>query len=583
MKETFFKKIDEWHLELLGILVIAVILSPILYLCVRDGNGSAIFQMHDQFDETILNYVFTAKYFGADIYDQMMCGVPAEALKPFCILFLPLYKIFSVYTAFLLQYIIVVITAFYGMYFCVKKLTGSSVASLIAATVFSFLPVHSVYGNVVMGTPLLIYSVLNVRENSKKSNIIGVIGIIFYGLSTSLVLSGWFALAVLFFAFVAVSIANKKVDRGILISFGILLIIYVACNVDLLINLVSSNRFVSHRVEYALSNDGVPFMESFVGIMTKGNYVFEAESKHIFIIFPIAVALILLVCVKRIRKNDKYHYVKNYIMLISSVMGLAFLYAFLGTGIVVRIKQKLPGMLSSFNITRVYYFLPGIMYILFGVSCAIIIKSLSDKLSILAYMLTIALSTPSLLYIVKDHNGIFYQNINQINNGQSITGYITMKNLYSEELMTSIEESIGKEKSSYRVVNIGISPVVALMNGFYTIDGYSNNYSLEYKHQFREVIADELELNEYVKAYFDLWGNRCYVFYHEWGDAYMIGKNFSGQISDLHLNMNKLKEMNCQYIFSSAEIVECKQYGLEYLGDFSDNISYWHIWVYKVN
>ena len=61
------------------------------------------------------------------------------------------------------------------------------------------------------------------------------------------------------------------------------------------------------------------------------------------------------------------------------------------------------------------------------------------------------------------------------------------------------------------------------------------------------------------------------------------GEKFSGQILDLNLNMDKLKEMNCQYIFSAAEIVECGQYGLDYVGDFSDNTSYWHIWVYRVN
>ena len=60
-----------------------------------------------------------------------------------------------------------------------------------------------------------------------------------------------------------------------------------------------------------------------------------------------------------------------------------------------------------------------------------------------------------------------------------------MRNLYSEDLMETISERIGKDMSTYRVVHIGISPVAALMHGFYTIDGYSNNYPLEYKKAFR--------------------------------------------------------------------------------------------------
>ena len=55
--------------------------------------------------------------------------------------------------------------------------------------------------------------------------------------------------------------------------------------------------------------------------------------------------------------------------------------------------------------------------------------------------------------------------------------------------MQEIDDAIGRDKSTYRVAHLGISPAPALMHGFYTVDGYSNNYPLEYKHRFREVIA----------------------------------------------------------------------------------------------
>lgn len=579
MKESFFRKIDKMHLEIFGPLIIAAILFPVIYLCICQGSGSAIFQMHDQLDETILNYVFTAKYFGSDAYEQMMCGIPSEGLKPFSVIFVPLYMIFDVYNAFLIQHVIVVITAFFGMYFCIKELTGSSVAGIISATAFSLLPVHSIYGNVVMGTPLLIFSLLEVRKSSKLSKTIGIVGVMYYGLSTGFVLSGWVALVFIFVAFIVCSFTYKKIDKNILISWLVLLAVYILCNIDLIVEAFSVNAFESHRAEYAL-NEGGKFLDNFFGILAKGNFVFEAESKHLLIIIPAAVALILLTFVKKTRKSDAINYVKLYVAVISSILGLAFLFAFSDTGFVNHIMDKLPGMLSSFNITRVYYFIPGAMYILLGISCAIIIRSLSDKASIIAYMSAVALAMPLLLSLVKDKDGIFYQNINQINNGQGVTGYMTMKNIYSESLMATIEDAIGKDMSSYRIVNIGISPVAALMHGFYTIDGYSNNYPLEYKHRFREIIAEELELNDYTKAYFDLWGNRCYAFPHELNGAYMVGKDSAGQIMDLHLNFGKMKEMNCRYIFSAVEITEYEKYGLDFVGDYTDDSSFWHIWVY---
>ena len=72
--------------------------------------------------------------------------------------------------------------------------------------------------------------------------------------------------------------------------------------------------------------------------------------------------------------------------------------------------------------------------------------------------------------------------------------------------MQEIDDAIGRDKSTYRVAHLGISPAPALMHGFYTVDGYSNNYPLEYKHRFREVIAPEIEKNEEVRVYFDTWG-----------------------------------------------------------------------------
>lgn len=78
----------------------------------------------------------------------------------------------------------------------------------------------------------------------------------------------------------------------------------------------------------------------------------------------------------------------------------------------------------------------------------------------------------------------FYENVNQWNNGSGVTGYISWESYYAKELMQEIDEAIGRDKSEYRVAHLGISPAPSLMYGFYTVDGYSNNYPLEYKHRF---------------------------------------------------------------------------------------------------
>ena len=158
-----------------------------------------------------------------------------------------------------------------------------------------------------------------------------------------------------------------------------------------------------------------------------------------------------------------------------------------------------------------------------------------------------------------------------------------MKNLYAEDVMQEIEDTIGEDIDSYRVAHLGMCPVAALIHGFNTIDGYSNNYPLSYKHEFREIIADELELSEFNKSYFDDWGNRCYLLYHEWANSYMLSKYYQGSVDDLHLNYDKMKEMNCKYIFSAAPITDCEQYNLSAIGAFDSSVSYWRVYVYKIN
>ena len=153
----------------------------------------------------------------------------------------------------------------------------------------------------------------------------------------------------------------------------------------------------------------------------------------------------------------------------------------------------------------------------------------------------------------------------------------------SDMLMQEIEETIGEDIDTYRVAHLGMCPVASLIHGFGTIDGYSNNYPLSYKHEFREIIKDELELSEFNKAYFDDWGNRCYLLYHEWANSYMLSKYYQGSVDDLHLNFDKMKEMNCKYIFSAVPITDCEQYGLEFMGAFDSNISYWRVYLYKID
>jgi hypothetical protein len=155
---------------------------------------------------------------------------------------------------------------------------------------------------------------------------------------------------------------------------------------------------------------------------------------------------------------------------------------------------------------------------------------------------------------------------------------------YAEDVYSQIDAFIGEDKSEYRTVSLGITPAAALYNGFYCLDGYSNFYPLEYKHEFRQVIEKELEKSDELRVYFDLWGNRCYLFNGETGNYMMIPASNGGSFNHLELNTQKLYEMGGRYIFSALPIENAEDMNLKLLRDepFKTDTSYYSIWLYEI-
>lgn len=200
----------------------------------------------------------------------------------------------------------------------------------------------------------------------------------------------------------------------------------------------------------------------------------------------------------------------NFLLLIV----IALFYAFCHSSVIVNLKNSMTGFLHYFQIERFYWLYPALWYLEFALSAAVLWRTPvpgTGRRMLVGKLAAICICLLPTLQLLKVNSGM-YLNVNQINNGSGITGYISWESWFAEDLMQEIDDAIGRDKSTYRVAHLGISPAPSLMHGFYTVDGYSNNYPLEYKHRFREVIAAELEKNEEVRVYFDLWGNRCYLF-----------------------------------------------------------------------
>lgn len=639
---TFYQKHKKNCYLIAGILLSFVFMIPFLIL----GTGSIV-TYHDQLDGELLNYILAAKYFFTDIriYPEIMNGLPATGAVPPAPLFVVFYMIFQPFIAFMVSQWMLYLVGFLGMYLLLWKLTGREFISFGVAVVFMLLPFYPVYGLCIPGQPLLFYAVLSLYQEELRPNggfpvhgapersdlplsrahslapgrktVLHYILIVFYGAASSPVLAGFACLLVsgIFAVFkTAVSLrAKKKIPLSPWLSAFLLLITYLVFNFDLVRQvLFPENTYVSHKTELMLApQDALPNLKE---IFTSG--VAYAKS------YPVAIFILALLCLllfigrmavrtfsgkgklpgKRSSLHttgqDSVHGTKSdaayrcYFVRAAWTLFCIFIIclfaSFYHGTFVTALRNSSDGILKTFNLDRICWLLPTAWCIFAAYLLTFVAVFFEDQPGS-ASRLRSALREGILLFTlclwginVLFHSAL-YPNVAKLVKGNDYYA-LDWDSFFAEDIFSQIDEAIGKPKESYRVVSIGIYPAAAAYNGFYCLDGYSNNYPLTYKHIFRELIEGELEKNDYVRMLFDTWGNRCYITTAEQANYYTFEKKWNSVIYDLDLNKEVLEELNCQYVFSAAYLMNAEENGLSLLREnpFETEGSWYHIYVYQV-
>lgn len=573
--------LDRSPLWLFGIPTLVINLFPCLIL----GQGS-VFPNHDQLDETILSYVLNAKYLGTgtDIFPELLGGINASGMQPSAVLFVPLYRMLPVFSAFLIQWGIVLLSGFLGMYFCVKEITDSSILAVVSGGLFCMLPHMPIYGLSVAGVPLFICCFIWLCR--EKNLLQSFLLLLYFGLTTHLVLIGYVALCLWLSALLGIRLKAGKGQRGrrlLWLGFGWLTAIYLAVNHALFSELLLGNSgYVSHREE--LVNQPMDFWNSAWGVFF--NSAQHAESIHKYLILPVlAILAVGGFMYRRMDREQRNRYLTAWGGIIL-LLFIAMFYGFCNWQPVVEFKNSQTGFLRYFQAERFYWLYPAGWYLEFILCFSLWWREQDNgKLKILSAPLLKLLVLGLVLLPTWQEvkvNSYLYLNVNQINNGSGITGYISWESYYAEDLMQVLEDVIDRDMSTYRIAHLGMSPAPALMHGFYTVDGYSNNYPLEYKHRFRQVIAKELEKNEQTRLYFDWWGSRCYLFNGATGNYWLAGKTQHIVYEELEFDMEALSKLGCEYLFSCGEIKNAAELGLSLQGYYETESSYWGVWLYEL-
>ena len=596
--KAFFSKIDDYSF-IIGLVIVLVPVFIDIYL----GSGS-IFSYHDQLDGEILTYILGAKYFlsGAEIYPELFNGIPSTGLTPAAPALVLLYKLFSFgrypyLYALIFSFALGTVTAYVGMYKLLGVFIPEAYICALCAVFFSFVPHLCVYGLSITGLPLLLYAFISIKISTTKSDLIyAYAAVVFFGLFSSLPLVG-FAVIGIAFVYILFSIAAKKFNFKFLSGVLLLLVVYVSENTALLKELLGISNdtgFQSHRIE--IVRKGMPFAEGFISSFYFPSLHLPTHQKYMFPVFGVLILTLTALYIKYRKEIFEDKKAKTafvfFVLLFAFNVFTSILYGFIHWYPTADFRNRTGGIIHSFQFDRINWLSDPVWYILFGL-CIYLLLYFAEgllkngfagkliKIFVFTYIVFISIT----IFKSSDLNkGIHALYLKENYSAVSFEEY------YASDIFSEIDEYIQEkeslQKTEYRTLSLGLYPAIASYNGFYTLDGYSNNYPLEYKKTFRKIIAKELDKNPELKAYYDDWGNRVYLITGSLSQNWLIPKGSGIAADDLELDFKAAYELGARYLFSAVEISKeaANRLGLELMRKepFAGTFSYYEIYLYKI-
>jgi uncharacterized membrane protein len=512
------------------------------------------------------------------------------------------------------------------------------------ALAFALLPFWPFGGLSVAGMPLALYTFLNIRNRSFHITDWIILGLI--PIYASFPLSFVFFLSVIGLIWFVDLLIKRDTNPVFFFSIFFMTGIFLLIENRLIYDMFLNPNYTTHRVEFAGNNpsSAQSFVEIINSLNTvKQDFIFgqhiSPSLQQIGIGLSVLIALILVTA--RSFGKDLTQSCLNSALIIGGIGvvlvsfvfpralvllwgSLLLLCSYLTMRIVLKILQKDPlhtiydnvkkiyntaqidpflillGLIwialviavifgffdilhlpevKGFHYDRYYFLHPLLWYLIFALSLSMIGRKLPDGKWVIVFLLILQIGF-LFTFSGTDFGADRQYQVGGI--GVLRSQDMSFAQYYSEDLFQGIKEEIGKPQEVYRIVSIGIAPSITLYNGFYTVDGFMGNYPLEYKHEFRQIIAPELAKNEKMRQYFDDWGSKCYIFSSEVFPDDAITKDEHKVIKNLDINTMKLKEMGGRYVLSAVEIENYQKINLTFIKTFENSKSPWKIWLYEV-
>ena len=554
--------------RLLELSVVALFLGVVFLPRILLGTSSYVL-IHDNLDSELVylhNLVQSGTMFSLDgeaVVPQVMNGLPRTAFRSGYNVVPALFALFDPFVAYTLTAVLVHAVAVVGTLVLLRSHVlpepRHRALTLAIALAFGLIPFYVIYGVSVAGQPLLLHAILNIRAaRSSFRDWLIVGGFPFFSV---LYLVGIFIVAVLGLAWLVDVARTRKACLPLAAAIGVLALGYVVSEAPMLAAAFSDAGWVTHRVDFRRELFPRSFGQDARELLWAGNY----HAGALFTGPTLAAAALALVLGERDARRGP---VVGVGVAILAIFGIYATYPSIAAG---PVGEVLP-VLRYVQFDRFYFLLPLCWTLVLALSLATLVER--QRLTGAVVLLLLAHAA-----FVARGNGELRNNVRLLVGAGSPEP--TYAQFFAPDLFARIAQAIGLPQASYRVVTVGMHPSILQFNGFYTLDGYQNNYPLEHKRRFRAIIAPELARDAALRVYFDAWGNRCYVFSAELGMEFMAGRDGGHAIEELRIDVTALRELGGAYVLSAVPIGNAERIGLVPRGTFETPTSYWRVHLYQ--
>lgn len=563
----FLKNLDKNNL----LIILVQILICILFVPYLWYGESIQIRIHDNLDSNVVwlkmaldsGQLFTL---GGKV-EQMMNGLPIHSVYGAYDISILIFYIFGIFKGYVVCKFLMMFVAFWGMYLLLINHIEKSVqfrwVLICVSFLFAILPFWS-FGMHIAGTPFVFFALLNLRN--KNTKFYNWLILFIFAFWSSLVLTGFFVLLTSGCLWLYDLVKKKEWNIPFLVGLLFLAICYIASHFPLFsAHFFIQDSYVSIRTEFyqCFNLDLLDAFGCGIQLFENGDTTLSRQSVclNIFMLIPVFASLVLMFEHKQI--NKIFLILLIYCFISSLYFGIyesSFFYPI----------RKIIWAILPLNTTRSIWLNPTFWYIIIAISLVYIAKHLRKGVYIVIFFIVV-----QLIYSSFQFEYVYYKKIPNVK----------FKDFYASTQFEDIKQTIGKQQNTYKVASLGIHPTIALYNGFYTIDGFSVDYSIDYKKKFRKIIEKELGKN---KNYFDDWGARCYLFIDEsTASNYVEKKEYIDR--ELLFNFDQMKSMGAEYIISANEVNLENNKRLELIGKYPASKyndrgegAYWDLYLYKI-